>query len=117
MVKIEYFKHYNTKQISAAITLLFCIFFLPAITFSAFLPPFVNAGSGAEDSQSSDMPGAEPAASLQEDIHLERKTTFFSKNTLINMQLFLENFVVFIYAIFACSRRKNLGQLVIRFHT
>jgi small-conductance mechanosensitive channel len=92
MVKVEYFKHYKTKQISAAITLLFCIFFLPAITSSAFLPSLVNAGSGAADSQSSDIPGAEPSASLQEDIHLERKTPFFSKNTLINMQLFLENF-------------------------
>lgn len=92
MAKPGFIKYCRTKGIFAGITLLLCIFFLPVITSSAFLPPLVTAGSGAEDSPTSDTLAIESTVSLQEDNQPAGKTAYFSKNSLINMQLFLENF-------------------------
>ncbi len=92
MAKPTSIKYCRTKTIFTGITLLLCIFFFPVITSSAFLPSLVTANSGAEDSELPPSTNTVSADKLQEGVQPTGKTAYFSKNSLINMQLFLENF-------------------------
>ena len=87
----------KTQHLFAGITFLLWIFFLPAIVSSTVLSTPVTASSGVEDRKLPDNLDTEPTSSLQEDIQTAGKTAFFSKNTLINTQLFLENHSQLIY--------------------
>jgi len=87
MMKTKCIGYCKTKHNFTCITLMLCIVFLSAITSSAGFP-----GVLAINSQSADTEQIKPVAGLEEDVQSAEKTDFFSKNTLISMQLFLENY-------------------------
>ena len=97
MIKSRYIMHCITQHIVAGIVLLLCILFLPVMASSSVLATTVTAGSGIENSKSSDTPDTKSTVSLQEDGQLKEKTAYFSKNNLVKMQLFFENFSQFAY--------------------
>lgn len=97
MVESRYIMHCKTRRIAASIAVLLCIFFLPVVASSSVFTTTVTADSGIENSKSSDAPDTEPTFSLQANSQLKEKTPFFSKNNLIKMQLFFENYSELVY--------------------